>query len=81
MGQVAIRNTTRFPFSTAVSIYVRWSDGSRTRGSGVMVGPNDVLTAAHVVFADPATGRGRPVNITVIPAQNGMNAPSASSEQ
>ena len=57
----AIDNTTRFPFSTAVSIYVRWSDGTRSRASGVMVGPNDVLTAAHVVSQSK---RGRPKNIS-----------------
>lgn len=67
-----INNTTAYPWRTAVSIYVRWSNGAITRGSGVMVGRNDVLTAAHVVY-NPA--RGSPVSIRVIPGQNGSNTP------
>ena len=67
-----ITNTTAYPWRAAVSIYVRWSNGAITRGSGTMVGPNDVLTAAHVVY-NPA--RGNAVSIRVIPGQNGSNTP------
>ncbi len=41
--------STRFPFSAVVSIHVTYSDGSRARGSGAVVGRNDVVTSAHVV--------------------------------
>lgn len=68
----AVSNTTAHPYRTAVSIYVRWSSGAITRASGTMVGANDVLTSAHVVY-NPA--RGTAVAINVIPAQSGRNTP------
>ena len=57
-----IANTAGFPYRAAVSIYVRWSGGAITRGSGILVGPNDVLTAAHMV-RDPSAG----TPVSVIP--------------
>ncbi len=67
-----VNNTTAHPYRTAVSIYVRWADGSTSRGSGTMVGQNDVITAAHVIY-NPS--RGAAQSIRVVPAQNGGNAP------
>lgn len=72
MPSTVVSNTTAYPYSAAVSIYVRWANGTTSRGSGTMVGPNDVLTAAHVVY-NPS--RGAATNITVIAGQNGMNTP------
>ena len=43
-------NRTAFPYISVCYIESDWPDGSFTRGSGVVVGMNDVLTAAHVVF-------------------------------
>lgn len=37
------------PYSMVVNIVTTWSDNTRTQGSGVLVGRNDVLTAAHNV--------------------------------
>ncbi len=48
MFEVASRSV--FPYSTVTYITVQWPDGTRSSGSGVVVGPNDVLTAMHVVF-------------------------------
>ncbi len=64
-----VRNTAAFPYRTAVSIYVRWSDGSLSRGSGTMVGVNDVLTAAHVIYDPNKTA----VSIGVAPGQARRN--------
>jgi len=72
MPSSVINNTTEYPYRAAVSIYVRWSNGTTSRGSGTMIGRNDVLTAAHVVY-NPS--RGSAVHISVIPGQNGANAP------
>ena len=36
-----------YPYSSVVLVQTTWSDGSGSNGTGVMVGPNDVLTAAH----------------------------------
>jgi len=44
-----VRDTTAFPFSAVVSVHVTYSDGSQFRGSGAVVGQNDVLTSAHLV--------------------------------
>jgi Ca2+-binding RTX toxin-like protein len=43
-------NNLSFPFSTVCYIEVTWKNGSRSTGSGVIVGKNDVLTAAHVIY-------------------------------
>ena len=72
MPEKRITNTKRFPYRTAVSIHVKWSDGYSSRGSGVMVGKNDVLTAAHVVY-NPA--HGHVTSITVYAGRNGKKFP------
>jgi V8-like Glu-specific endopeptidase len=53
-----------YPFSAVVSVTATFADGSTSGGSGVMVGPNDVLTAAHVLYDDI---RGAAVSVTVSP--------------
>ncbi len=42
--------TTHIPCSTAVFIRATWSGYGTYTGSGVLVGRNDVLTAAHVIY-------------------------------
>ena len=39
------------PARQIVLIVATFADGSSTRGSGVLVGPNDILTAGHVVYS------------------------------
>src|SRR5712692_6525882 len=57
-----VSNSTAFPYSTAVQIdgYRVLANGTRDylAGSGVLVAPNWVLTAAHVLD-DIDNGRGR----------------------
>ncbi len=50
-------NTNRYPWSTIVHLEVHYDyDGKADDyGSGVMIGTNDVLTAAHVIY-NPALG-------------------------
>ena len=48
MYEISARTT--FPYSAITYVVVEWPNGSRTAGSGVVVGLNDVLTAMHVVF-------------------------------
>ena len=36
-----------YPYSSVVLVQTTLADGTGSIGSGVMVGPNDVLTAAH----------------------------------
>lgn len=61
-----ITNRTAEPYRTVCYIVCSWSDGTRTSGSGVVVGVNDVLTAMHVVY-DAMRG-GWATQITISPA-------------
>ena len=62
-----INNRTDTPYRSIAYISCTWSDGGvATRGSGTVVGVNDVLTALHVVF-NSARG-GWATSVTVTPA-------------
>lgn len=56
------------PWRSVVHIETYFSDGTRSGGSGVMVGPNDVLTASHVVYN--AQHGGPATTVVVTPAYN-----------
>ena len=43
MYEIAARTT--FPYSAITYVVVEWPNGSRSAGSGVVVGQNDVMTA------------------------------------
>lgn len=58
--------TSEYPYSAVVFLHVVFPNGASAFGTGVMVGPNDVLTAAHVVYA-PASG-GYPTSLVAVPA-------------
>lgn len=62
-----------YPFSAVVHIRATFPSGEVFTGSGVMVGPNDVLTAAHVVYDTMAGGVAESVVVT--PALDGLDAP------
>lgn len=53
------------PYSAVCYVICKWPDGTSTRGSGTVVGVNDILTALHVVY-DAARG-GWATGITVRP--------------
>lgn len=44
-----------FPYSAMAYIVATFSDGTRASGSGTLVGRNDVLTQAQVIY-DPILG-------------------------
>ena len=48
-----------------------WSSGF-ARGSGLLVGPRQVLTAAHTIYPD---GQTRPASVFVAPGRNGRRDP------
>lgn len=64
MNEITTRTVA--PYRSVCLITCEWSNGTATRGSGVVVGANDVLTAHHVVY-DAARG-GYPTSITIVPA-------------
>jgi len=50
MAQVEIEAQAQYPWRTIVFIESTFPNGHVVTGSGVIVGPNDTLTAAHVVY-------------------------------
>ncbi len=64
MYEVTTRTT--YPYSSICYVVCTWGDGTSTRGSGTIVGPNDVLTALHVVYNERKPG-GWATSITVTP--------------
>jgi V8-like Glu-specific endopeptidase len=53
--EVTSSELTQPPYSAVGVIFTHWADGTTTQGTVSMVGPNDVLTATHVIY-DPARG-------------------------
>lgn len=58
-----ITNRTAAPYRTVCYILTEWADGTFSRGSGVVVGVNDVLTANHVVYSAVHGGVARSITI------------------
>ena len=61
------------PYSGISQVVSRFPDGTVVQGSGVLVGPNDVLTAAHVVYSEEYGGWANAVQVT--PGRNGQTKP------
>lgn len=61
MFEISARTT--FPYRAITYVVVEWPNGSRSAGSGVVVGQNDVLTAMHVVFNSDRGGWASSVTI------------------
>lgn len=55
-------NSNNFPYSAVAYIEATFQDGTRVSGSGTLVGRNDVLTAAHVLY-DPILGAATDVEV------------------
>lgn len=68
-----VADTTAFPYSAMVYIEVGYANTTtKARGSGVVIGTNDVLTASHVLNSEsfgPAT------SVTIIPGMNAAGNP------
>jgi V8-like Glu-specific endopeptidase len=64
------------PYSSICYVQCVWPDGFLTRASAVVVGPNDVLTAEHVVF--DANHGGYALSITISPGADTYPAFDAS---
>jgi len=73
LSTTPVGNTTEFPDSAVVRIFITFPDGSTAQGTGTMVNPNTVLTAGHVVY--DASDGGWATSIEVIPGQNGNSQP------
>jgi V8-like Glu-specific endopeptidase len=62
-------NASTTPFSAYLQVAAQFSDGSVLQSSGVMVGPNDVLTAANAIYSQEHGGWA--TNIQVTPGRFG----------
>ena len=66
MAQIEIQAQAQYPWRTIVYIESTFPNGLTVTGSGVIVGPNDVLTASHIVYN--ASYGGGATTVKVIPA-------------
>jgi V8-like Glu-specific endopeptidase len=66
MTAVAVADPTSAFWRSIVYIESTFANGDRFTGSGVMVGPNDVLTASHVLYMQQEGGAA--TSVRVIPA-------------
>ncbi len=64
--------TDTYPYQAVVQLTVTFANGERFTGSGVIVGNNDILTAAHVIYSPT---RGAAVRIEVTPGRDGDRRP------
>jgi len=60
----SVSSPDSYPHSAVVFVVSTYSDGSKGTGTGVVVGDNDVLTAAHVVYDST---KGAATSVTVYP--------------
>lgn len=68
-----VADTTAFPYSAMVYIEVGYANTTtKARGSGVVIGTNDVLTASHVLNH---VDFGPAASVTIIPGMNAAGNP------
>lgn len=67
-----VRNTstTIHPYNTIAYLYIRWSNGTASRGTGFIIDRDSVATAGHVVHNKT---KGWATSITVRPGANGAD--------
>jgi V8-like Glu-specific endopeptidase len=64
-GRVAITtNAGATPFSAYVQVAAKFSDGAVVQSSGLMVGPNDVLTLGDAIFSSAHGGAATQIQVT-----------------
>lgn len=54
--EVTTAERSSIPYSAVGIVFVTWPDGTRSSGSAAVVGRNDILTAAHIVYSPDRGG-------------------------
>lgn len=67
-----INSTNLYPYSALVLVESTFANGMRAIGTGALVGRNDVLTAAHVIFSPELGGYATSIRVTPGADYNGM---------
>jgi Ca2+-binding RTX toxin-like protein len=60
---VEVTNRLSFPYTAVVSVEVEFADGYEARGTGAIVGVNDMLTATHVIYSPDHGGWATTIDI------------------
>jgi V8-like Glu-specific endopeptidase len=60
---IEVFNRTKIPYTAVVAIDVTFPDGYTARGTGAIVGVNDVLTATHVIYNPDHGGWATSMNV------------------
>lgn len=74
--RLRVTNTTIAPYRSTVLVRSTYPDGRFSVGSGFMIGPSAVVTAAHCIYKEDCGGLA--TSVTVVPAQNGTTQPYGS---
>ena len=74
--RVPVSNTQLYPFQAICKIFTSFENGDRIGGTGVIIGSQTILTAAHNIY-DPTTKKFG-INFTIIPGLNGSSQPYGS---
>ena len=65
--------SSHYPYTAVVEVVATFKDGTSEQGSGVMVSPNDVLTASHMLW-DVDHG-GAATSVTIYAGRDGGSTP------
>jgi len=74
--RVLVSNTSKFPFSSVVKIYVQAANGTLYIGSGAVIDEFHVLTVAHVAYIHDAGGW--VTSMELVPGKKGAEEPYGS---
>ncbi|WP_041801992.1 trypsin-like serine peptidase [Rhodopseudomonas palustris] len=74
-NRAMVPDTSTTPWRCICHLEVEYESGPVGFGTGFIIGPKAVLTAAHVIYNNTGGNNRRARNIRVIPGRNGTTAP------
>lgn len=72
-GRKRVSNTSEYPWSTICKLRVAFKNGVVSEGTGTLIGPRHVLTAAHVVYNREHGGEA--ISCLIVPGYDDSNMP------